>query len=172
VTTTGNQPEQTPKVRVLVVDDYPDSAEISSMLLTFYGHECRTAVTGQAALEQAAEFDPDIVILDIGLPDISGYDVARTLRARAGGRALYLAAVTGWGQPQDRVKALAAGFDQHVLKPIDASKILQILKLATERTVNRDLADLPAMHAVIDHRATEPTDHEASAATSETPGRA
>jgi CheY-like chemotaxis protein len=120
------------RLRVLVVDDYPDSAETASMLLTLYGHECRTAVTGQAALDEAAAFDPDIVILDIGLPDISGYDVARVLRARAGRRSLYLAAVTGWGQPEDRVQAFAAGFDQHVLKPTNAAKILQILKLAVE----------------------------------------
>lgn len=141
MTVSGNDQVKASKARVLVVDDYPDSAEISSILLTFYGYECRIAVTGQGALEQAAEFDPDVVILDIDLPDISGYDVARTLRTRAGGRALYLAAVTGWGQLQDRVKAVAAGFDQHVLKPIDASKILQILQLA-DRTLNREAADL------------------------------
>ena len=131
-----------PKARVLVVDDYPDAAETAAMLLTLHGYECRIAVTGQGALDQAAAFDPDIVILDIGLPDISGYDVARTLRARAGGRSLYLAAVTGWGQPQDRVKALAAGFDQHVLKPTDTAKILQILRLAAARAAERAAAGL------------------------------
>jgi CheY-like chemotaxis protein len=120
----------TERLRVLVVDDYPDSAETASMLLALYGHECRTAVTGRGALDEAAAFDPDIVILDIGLPDISGYEVARALRARAAGRPLYLAAVTGWGQPEDRVQALAAGFDQHILKPTNAAKILQILQLA------------------------------------------
>jgi CheY-like chemotaxis protein len=119
--------------RVLIVDDYPDAAEAASMLITLYGHECRTATTGQDALAQAATFDPEIVILDIGLPDISGYEVARTLRARPGGRSLYLAAVTGWGQPEDRARALAAGFDQHVLKPTDAAKIKGILQLAAER---------------------------------------
>lgn len=121
------------RLRVLVVDDYPDSAETASILLTMYGHECRTAVTGQGALAEAAAFDPDIVILDIGLPDMSGYEVARALRARAAGRPLYLAAVTGWGQPEDRVQAIAAGFDQHILKPTNAAKILQILQLAANR---------------------------------------
>jgi DNA-binding response OmpR family regulator len=123
------------RVRVLIVDDYPDSAEISAMLLELFGHECRTATTGKDALAQAATFDPDIVILDIGLPDISGYDVARTLRAKARDRPLYIAAVTGWGQPEDRVRALAAGFDLHMLKPTDGAKIQMILTLAVEAGV-------------------------------------
>jgi len=127
--------ERLGKVRVLIVDDYPDSAETSAMLLELFGHECRTAVTGQDALAQAASFDPDIVILDIGLPDISGYEVARALRAQARDRPLYLAAVTGWGQPEDRVRALAAGFDLHVLKPTDGAKIQDILRLAVQAGV-------------------------------------
>jgi CheY-like chemotaxis protein len=129
------------KTRVLVVDDYPDSAETASMLLMLYGHECRTAVTGRSALDQAALFDPDIVILDISLPDMSGYEVARALRARPGGQELYLAAVTGWSQPQDREQAFAAGFDQHVVKPTNSAKILEILRLAADRTAaNRALS--------------------------------
>lgn len=129
------------KTRVLVVDDYPDSAETASMLLMLYGHECRTAVTGRSALDQAAVFDPDIVILDISLPDMSGYEVARALRARPGGQELYLAAVTGWSQPQDREQAFAAGFDQHVVKPTNSAKILEILRLAADRTAaNRALS--------------------------------
>jgi len=133
VTPTGKRSVPNMKSRVLVVDDYPDSAETASMLLMLYGHECRTAVTGKSALDQAAMFAPDIVILDIGLPDMSGYDVARELRARPGGHSLYLVAVTGWGQPQDRVQAFAAGFDQHVLKPTNSAKILEILRLAADR---------------------------------------
>ena len=123
------------KVRVLIVDDYPDSAEVSAMLLELFGHQCRIATTGQDALTEAAAFDPDIVILDIGLPDISGYDVARTLRAQPRARPLYLAAVTGWGQPEDRVRALAAGFDLHVLKPTDGEKIQNIVSLAVQAGV-------------------------------------
>ena len=126
-----------PRVRVLIVDDYPDAAETAAMLLTLYGHDCRTACTGQAALAEADAFDPDIAILDIGLPDISGYEVARALRARPGQRRIYLAAVTGWGQPHDRLQAFAAGFDQHVLKPTDTAKIRNILQLAAERATGR-----------------------------------
>lgn len=131
----GSESAQPGKVRVLVVDDYPDSAEISAMLLELFGHECRTATSGRDALAQAATFDPDIVILDIGLPDISGYDVARALRAQVRARPLYIAAVTGWGQPEDRVRALAAGFDLHMLKPTDGAKIQSILSLAAQAGV-------------------------------------
>jgi CheY-like chemotaxis protein len=116
--------------RVLIVDDYPDSAASSEMLLSLLGCNCRIAQTGQEALEVAAAFDPDLVLLDIGLPDISGYEVAHVLRTRQGDRPLFLAAITGWGQPQDRVRALAAGFDLHVLKPTNAATLKQIVQRA------------------------------------------
>jgi CheY-like chemotaxis protein len=118
--------------RVLVVDDYPDSANSISTLLTLFGYDCRTASSGKDALALADAFDPDIVLIDIGLPDISGYEVARALRARPCKHPLYLAAITGWGQPEDRVRALAAGFDQHVLKPADAGKLKTILERAAQ----------------------------------------
>lgn len=121
-----------PAQRVLIVDDYPDSADISAMLLTMLGYECRVAVTGEEALAHVAAFDPDIVILDIGLPDISGYEIAQRLRALPRTPRVFLAAVTGWGQPEDRIRALAAGFDVHVLKPTDGEKIRQILELAAQ----------------------------------------
>ena len=133
---TNNPPVPATGTRVLVVDDYPDSAEVASMLLTMHGYECRIATTGQEALDQAAAFEPDIVLLDIGLPDITGYEVARTLRARAGGRPLYIAAVTGWGQPADRAKAFAAGFDNHVTKPADLQKLAAIVRLADRRSAD------------------------------------
>ncbi len=125
------------KHRVLLVDDYPDAAEVASMLLTIYGHECRIAHCGHEALRVADEFDPQIVVLDISLPDVSGYDVARELRRRWGGRPLHLAAVTGWGQPKDRARAFDAGFDQHLVKPTDAAKLKSIIQLA-ERDHDRD----------------------------------
>jgi two-component system, OmpR family, response regulator len=103
------------------------------MFVAFLGYESRAVCSGLAALEEVGRFDPDVVILDIGLPDLSGYEVARELRRRAGQRTLYLAAVTGWGQLADRIRALEAGFDQHVLKPSDAEKIQHILELAEQR---------------------------------------
>ena len=134
---TNDPPVLATGARVLVVDDYPDAAETASMLLTLHGYECRTATTGQEALDQAAVFEPDIVLLDIGLPDITGYEVARTLRARAGDRPLFIAAVTGWGQPADLDKAYAAGFDHHVTKPASMQKLSQIVRLADQRNAER-----------------------------------
>ncbi|HEY0481158.1 MAG TPA: response regulator [Kofleriaceae bacterium] len=118
------------KHRVLVVDDYPDSAETTCTLLAMLGHECRFAVCGKDALIEAATFEPDIAILDIGLPDLSGFELAAALRAQLAGKPLYLAAVTGWGQPEDRARAFAAGFDEHFLKPADRRTLTAILEHA------------------------------------------
>ena len=96
------------------------------MLLSALGYECRPAVTGENALAEVERFHPDVVICDIGLPDISGYDIARTLRSRHGS-ALYLAALTGWDQPSSRALALAAGFDEHLIKPAELAKLEKIL---------------------------------------------
>ena len=119
-----------PAHRVLVVDDHPDAAEIACALLELFGHQCAIATTGQQGLARAAEFEPDVAIVDIGLPDISGYEVARQLRASSSGRPLFLAALTGWGAPEDRDRAFAAGFDYHVTKPADAEKLREILARA------------------------------------------
>jgi CheY-like chemotaxis protein len=125
----------TDKLRVLIVDDYEDAAEATCMLLSFLGHDCRFVTTGYEALACAEQFAPDVAILDIGLPDLSGFEVARALRKQLAGKPLYLAAVTGWGQPEDRVKAFAAGFDHHVLKPADQAKLQRIMDLAADRVV-------------------------------------
>jgi CheY-like chemotaxis protein len=122
--------------RILVVDDYPDAAAIVGQLLTLLGHEVRVAECGEAALATAAAFGPAIALVDIGLPDISGYEVARQLRVLAGDRPLFLVAISGWAEPKDRVQALAAGFDHHVLKPIDAA--------IAERLVARASTELAA----------------------------
>ena len=125
--------------RVLIVDDYPDAAEATCMLFTRLGHLCRCAISGEHALDEARAFLPDIVILDIGLPDLSGYDVARTLRQRHGA-GIYLAALTGWGQPEDRRRAIDAGFDQHIVKPATAQVLCELIAAAERR---RDQLGLP-----------------------------
>lgn len=118
--------------RVLIVDDFADAAEATEMLLTLRGCTCQVAVSGADALAIVDGFAPDIAMLDIGLPDISGFDLARQLRRRRAGHPLYLAAVTGWGDTETRIKAIAAGFDQHVTKPTNRHKIDEILRAATE----------------------------------------
>ncbi|MGE0869228.1 MAG: response regulator [Kofleriaceae bacterium] len=114
-------------MRVLVVDDYPGVAEISCVMLRILGHDAIPATSGVEALARARDFEPDIVILDIGLPDRNGYDVARALRAAPRGNALHIAVLTGWNQPEDRNHASSAGVDQHFVKPACTAKFQQIL---------------------------------------------
>lgn len=114
-------------VRILVVDDQPDVVELLCLQLERVGHTCIQAANGKQALEAAAEHHPDVILLDIGLPDMSGYDVARALRARADGATFYLAAITGYGTAEDRRRAYAAGFDRHLLKPAKSSEIAELL---------------------------------------------
>jgi len=105
-------------LRILVVDDMHDNADSCSMLLQMDGHEVRTAYSGREALAIAAKFHPQIMLLDIVMPEMTGYEVARKVRAAAWGKKIMLVAVTGWGQVEDRRKALDAGFDHHFAKPI------------------------------------------------------
>jgi signal transduction histidine kinase/ActR/RegA family two-component response regulator len=116
-----------PARRVLVVDDSHDSAASLSALLTMMGHETRTATTGHAAVAVAAEYRPDVVVLDIGMPEFSGYDVARALRAEPWGQQILIIAVTGFGQDEDRGRSREAGFDHHLVKPIDPAVLTALL---------------------------------------------
>lgn len=116
--------------RILIVDDHPDAANAIAILLRLLGHECVTATTGRAALALAREAPFDVAILDLGLPDLSGLEVAGELRRLPSGRAMYLAAVSGWTRPDIRANALAAGFDQHLRKPIDGAAVAQLVERA------------------------------------------
>ncbi|HYE35113.1 PAS domain S-box protein [Methylocaldum sp.] len=118
-------------VRVLVVDDNVDSAESMALLLSLDGHDVRTAFDGPGALTVAAEFQPEAVLLDIGLPGMDGYEVARQMRGLPGLQKALMIAVTGYGQADDRARSKAAGFDHHLVKPVDP-EILSAL-LATLR---------------------------------------
>jgi PAS domain S-box-containing protein len=108
-----------PARRVLVADDNRDGAEIMSLLLQQYGYEVNVAHSGTEALTVAAQSTPEIAILDIGMPGMTGYEVARRIRAEAWGQRMMLIALTGWGQEEDKKKAFEAGFDHHLIKPID-----------------------------------------------------
>jgi two-component system, chemotaxis family, CheB/CheR fusion protein len=105
--------------RILIADDNRDSAETMSLLLRLAGHEVHLAHTGTEALEVAKRIRPDIGILDIGMPDLTGYEVAERIRHEAWGKDVTLVAVTGWGQSADKRRALATGFDHHLTKPVD-----------------------------------------------------
>jgi CheY-like chemotaxis protein len=113
--------------RVLVVDDNQDAADTLALLLELMGHRTRTAHDGLAALDAAAEFEPEVVLLDIGLPKMNGYDVCREMRKQPWGRNIYLVALTGWGQAEDQRKASEAGFDRHLVKPVEESVLQKLL---------------------------------------------
>jgi DNA-binding response OmpR family regulator len=104
--------------RVLVVDDNEDIREMLAILLRLSGKEVDTAKDGLEAIRQSAFFTPDVVLLDIGLPNLQGHDVCREIRKRLGARPL-IVAITGYGQPEDRRRSLDAGFDAHMVKPVD-----------------------------------------------------
>jgi two-component system CheB/CheR fusion protein len=110
-----------------VVDDNVDGADSVAMLLEHAGNAVRTAKDGAEALRASAEFVPDIVLLDIGLPGMSGYDVARHLRGRGETAKALLIAMTGYGQPEDVARARAAGFDHHLVKPVSLDKLLDLV---------------------------------------------
>jgi CheY-like chemotaxis protein len=116
--------------RVLVVDDNTDAAEMLAYLLSVDGHDVRTASSGAAALEVVADFRPHIAFLDIGMPVMSGYELARRLRQDANLHGLTLVAVTGWGQAEDRRRSTEAGFDEHLTKPVDPNRVLAIVAQA------------------------------------------
>jgi signal transduction histidine kinase len=116
-----------PRRRVVVADDNVDSAESLAMLLTVLGHEVKTAHDGAAAVELADRFRPDVLILDIGMPGMTGYEAAAHVRRQPWGRGMVLAALTGWGQEDDRKRAEAAGFDHHFTKPVAADELDRFL---------------------------------------------
>ena len=114
-------------LRILIVDDHEDSAEMLSMLLTGKGHTTRLALDGTAALAVAAAFKPHVGLLDLSLPGMSGYELAQRLRAVPGLSLIRLVAVTGHGSDAHRAKARAAGFTEHLLKPVDLQAIDAVL---------------------------------------------
>jgi CheY-like chemotaxis protein len=118
-----------PPRRVLIVDDNEDAANSLAMVLKLGGHETASVYTAADALARAASFKPDVVLLDIGLPGMDGYEVALRLRELPGLRNVRLVAVTGYGRSDDRLRAREAGFDEHLTKPVEFS--------ALDRTLSR-----------------------------------
>lgn len=113
--------------KVLIADDNHDAADSLSMLFELAGHEVRVAHSGRAALSIAQAFRPDTAVIDIGMPDLNGHEVARQLRQAPWGGAMHLIALTGWGQEEDRRRSSEAGFDHHLSKPVDADRLLGLI---------------------------------------------
>jgi CheY-like chemotaxis protein/nitrogen-specific signal transduction histidine kinase len=125
-----------PGRRALVVDDNADSAESLAMLLTLQGHDVRVAHGGEEALAVFRDHRPEVVLLDIGLPDIDGHEVARRIREGGGAAGVLLVALTGWGQSEDRQRSKEAGFDRHLTKPVEPA-VLQSLFEESPRSPDR-----------------------------------
>ena len=120
-------------MKVLVVDDNDDAANSLSMLVELLGHEVRTAYDGAQALEMAGEFYPDLMLLDLGMPRMDGYEACRRVREQPWGLRMTVVAVTGWGREEDRLKTQRAGFDQHLVKPVAPAEIERMLSGLAQR---------------------------------------
>jgi PAS domain S-box-containing protein len=125
------QPHATPPAlarRVLVADDNVDSADMEAALLMELGCEVRTAYDGESTVRQAERFRPDVMLLDLGMPDMDGYEVCGRIRSQVWGGSIVMIAVSGWGQEEDRRRSARAGFNLHLVKPVDPEALLQIVR--------------------------------------------
>jgi CheY-like chemotaxis protein len=122
-----SEPAKLVSQRILVIEDGSDGREMLVMVLRLSGHEVYAAATGAEGIAIALRRSPAVVLLDIGLPDVDGYEVGRELRQKLGPK-VRLVALTGYGQPQDRAKTQEAGFDAHVVKPVDPAKLNELLQ--------------------------------------------
>jgi PAS domain S-box-containing protein len=115
------------RCRILVADDNEDAATSLATLLGMFGHDIRTANDGAEAVEVAAEFKPQVILLDIGMPKLNGYDACRRVRAEPWGQDALMIALTGWGQEEDKRRSREAGFDHHLVKPVDTSLLIKLV---------------------------------------------
>ena len=113
--------------RILVVDDNRDAAESLAKILRLVGNDVEVAFDGAAAVTAAAQFSPDVVLLDLGMPTLDGYAAARAIRGSSAGNSVTLVAMTGWGRDTDRQRTREAGFDEHLVKPVDPVALLSYL---------------------------------------------
>jgi CheY-like chemotaxis protein/two-component sensor histidine kinase len=130
------QPAEPVALKILVADDSQDGADSLAFLLKAAGHNVFTAYDGRSAIRMAEEHRPDVVLLDIGMPEISGYDVARAIRREAWGRSMRLIALTGWGQAEHRRRSLEVGFDDHLVKPVELDVLESLLQLGTASPIS------------------------------------
>jgi CheY-like chemotaxis protein len=114
-------------LRILVVEDHPDAAEALRLLLEAFGHVVEVAHSGPAGVQRAIAWHPDVVLCDIGLPELDGYGVVHQLRQDPATRTIRVIAVTGYGADEDRLRARQAGFDQHLTKPVDPERLREVI---------------------------------------------
>ena len=126
--------------RVLVVDDNADAAEMLSIMLELHGHKVASALDGVQALEVARQLVPDVVLLDIGMPRLDGFEVCRRLRDTELGRHMYIVALTGWAGENEREAALAAGFDAYLAKPADVDTIIDTIRECADANAQARMA--------------------------------
>jgi CheY-like chemotaxis protein len=120
-------PEGGPARRILVVDDNRDSASSMAKILSMLGHEVRTAHDGLEAVAAAEEFRPNIILMDVGMPRLNGYEATRHIRQQAWGADVTIIALTGWGQDGDRTESRAAGCDDHLVKPVQVAELMRLI---------------------------------------------
>ena len=124
--------------RMLVVDDLKDSADSLAMLLRMLGYEVRTAYDGLEAVAAAEGFRPEVVLLDIGMPRLNGLDACRRIRERSWGHEVFIVALTGWGQNEDRRRTAQAGFDAHIVKPVDPEVLMKLVASPPPRAADQE----------------------------------
>ncbi len=122
------EPAPTQHRRVLIIDDDPDCADTIAMVLRRFGAEVSVAYSGDSAITQFSSSPHDLVFLDIGMPKMDGYATARALRGCQGDRRVKIVALTGWGRTEDRERTFEAGFDHHLVKPVEASQLRELLE--------------------------------------------
>lgn len=128
-------------LRILVVDDNADNAESLALMLQAVGNDVRVAYDGEAAIAIAAAYRPDAILLDLGLPKLNGYEVCRRLRAEVDGDRPIVIAQTGWGQADDRERTKAAGFDHHLVKPVEYASLMRVLRRRSPARPRQDPDD-------------------------------
>jgi DNA-binding response OmpR family regulator len=141
---TGSDEQTVTGLRILVADDNRDSADLFALFLGLMGNDVRTAYDGVAAVQEAERFTPDAVLLDIGMPRLNGEEACRRMRATPWGTKAVLIAVTGWDHEENRRRILDAGFDAHLVKPVDPSEVSELLASLLRARRGSPHAETPA----------------------------
>jgi CheY-like chemotaxis protein len=126
------------KEHVLVVDDNRDTADGLARLINSFGYEARAVYGGEEAIEETVAFLPDMALIDIGMPDLDGYETVKRIRQHRGNVHIIIVAVTGWSRDEDKRRAYEAGFDLHVAKPMNSDKLKELLALLDPDNVQSD----------------------------------